>query len=259
MTAVDRLLAALGLAAALLTCGLCQAASARTDEYTEAIELAIGSWLATQRPTGFLPYGFRLLADEASEPTSMSGANLTRQAVAAATLADYFASTQDARAAPAIRRQLGAFERHSLPIGKSGLQVLVEATGVLSLPFGRYKLLAALQRFGLLYQPAGPGKVLSPRADYREAYTGALALALLAEVRYATASGDDRYADLRRAWLEGLMALRIPGDGFRLLPDVIDATPYFDGGRGWPWPSTTGRFRAIAARPTCWPTSTRRC
>jgi hypothetical protein len=124
---------------------------------------------------------------------------------------------------------LGAFGRHSLPIGKSRVQTLVEKTRLLSMPFGRYKIQAALKRFGLLYETTGPGKVLSPSADYSKAYTGAVALALLTELRYTQTSGDTRFADLRRAWLEGLIGLRIPGDGFRQIPTSIDATPYFDG------------------------------
>lgn len=204
-------------------------ALASSNAYSASMRLAVDHWLAVQEPSGFMPYAFDFLADTAREQGVRSPANLTRQAGTAAVLADYYALTGDPRAAPAIRRLLDAFGDYALPIGKSRTQTLIEKSRVLAVPFGRYKLQAALDRAGLLYQTTGPGKVLSPDGDYSKAYTGSVALALLAELRYSRASGDDRYADLRRAWLEGLIALRIPGDGFRQFPTSIDATPYFDG------------------------------
>jgi hypothetical protein len=71
--------------------------------------------------------------------------------------------------------------------------------------------------------------VLSPNRDYSKAYTGTIALALLTELRFAQTSGDASFSDLRQAWLEGLMELRIPGGGFRKFPTEIDPTPYADG------------------------------
>jgi hypothetical protein len=109
------------------------------------------------------------------------------------------------------------------------VQTLVEKTHLLSMPFGRYKIHAALNRLGLLYETSGPGKVLSPTTDYSKAHTGAVALALLTELRYSLSSGDNSFAELRHAWLEGLIGLWIPGDGFRQFPTSIDTTPYYDG------------------------------
>jgi hypothetical protein len=204
-------------------------AFAISNDYAESINLAVNHWLAVQKPSGFMPYGFDFLADKESEPNTMSGANLTRQAGTASALADYYVMTKDQRARTAIQRFLSAFGRLSLPIGKSRVQALVEATRLLSLPFGRYKIHSALNRFALLYEKEGPGNVLSPNGEYTKAYTGAAALALLTELRYSQTSGDNSFAGLRRAWLEGLIALRIPGDGFRQQPTSIDPTPYFDG------------------------------
>src|SRR5574340_23279 len=215
------------IALALLAFG--NDASAAPNAYAEPISLAINHWLRVQESSGFMPYAFDFLEDAAHEQRGMSAANLTRQAGTAAVLADYYAQTGDQRARPAIQKFLRAFGDYSLPIGKSRLQTLVEKTRVFSMPFGRYKIQAALNQSGLLYQTTGPGKVLSPNADYSKAYTGSVALALLAELRYSQASGDTRFADLRRAWLEGLIGLRIPGDGFRQFPTSIDAIPYFDG------------------------------
>jgi len=226
---MKRLNAASCIATALLLFPFGGHAFATSTEYSESINRAVNSWLAVQKPSGFMPYGFDLLENKESEPRIMSAANLTRQTGTASALADYYALTQDQRAQLALQRFLRAFGRNSLPIGKSRMQTLVEKTRLLSMPFGRYKIQAALKRFGLLYKTTGTGKVLSPNADYSKAYTGAVALALLTEVRYAQTSGDTRFADLRHAWLDGLIGLRIPGDGFRQIPTSIDATPYFDG------------------------------
>lgn len=226
---MKRLNAASCIATALLLLAFGERTFATSNGYSESINLAVNRWLSVQKPSGFMPYGFDFLENEESEPGTMSAANLTRQTGAASVLADYYALTKDQRTRPAIQRFLSAFGRYSLPIGKNQVQTLVEKTHLLSTPFGRYKILAALKRFGLLYETSGPGKVLSPNTDYSKAYTGAVALALLTELRYSQTSGDNSFADLRHAWLEGLIGLRIPGDGFRQFPTSIDATPYFDG------------------------------
>lgn len=218
-----------GIAAALILFASGEGAFAQSDAYSESIDLAVSHWLAVQKPSGFLPYGFDLLDNVETERNSLSAPNLTRQTAAAAVLADYYALTGDPRASPAIQRFLRAFARHSLPISKSRTQNLVESTRLLSMPFGRYKIRDALERLGLLYQARGPGKVLSPTRDYSKAYTGAVALALLTELRYSQASGDNSFAPLRQAWLEGLIGLHIPGEGFRQDPTSIETTPYFDG------------------------------
>ena len=229
MSGMKRLTAVSCMATLLLLFAFSKDAFAVSNDYSQSINLAINRWLTVQKPSGFMPYGFDFLEDEESEPRTMSAANLTRQAFTAAVLADYYALTEDQRTRPVIQRFLRAFGRYSLPIGQSRIQTLVEKTHLLSMPVGRYKIQAALKRFGLLYEAMGRGKVLSPSADYSKAYTGAVALALLTELRYSQTSGDNTFTDLRHAWLEGLIGLRIPGDGFRKFPTSIDATPYFDG------------------------------
>ncbi len=226
---MKRLNATSCIATALLLLAFGEYAFAVSNDYSASINLAVNRWLAVQKSSGFMPYGFDFLEGEEFEPITMSAANLTRQAGTASVLADYYALTKDQRTRPVIQRFLRAFGRYSLPIGKNWMQTLVENFHLLSMPFGRYKIHAALNRFGLLYETTGPGKVLSPNADYSKAYTGAVALALLTELRYSQTSGDTSFADLRHAWLEGLIGLRIPGDGFRQIPTSIDATPYFDG------------------------------
>jgi hypothetical protein len=200
-----------------------------SNDYSLAIGLAVDRWLVVQKPSGFLPYGFNFLEDKESEPDSMSTANLARQAVTAAVLADYYAFTKDPRARPAIEKFLTAFGSHSLAIGKSLTQRLVEKTHLLSMPVERNKIRNALERLGLLFDKQGPGKVLSPNMDYSGVYTGTVALALLTELRFARTSQDESFSNLRQAWLEALLMLRIPGGGFRGFLTSIDPTPYADG------------------------------
>ena len=158
----------------------------------------------------------------------MSMSNLIRQAGTASVLAEYYRQTRDARLVEPIKRALSAFGRRSLPIGKSQAQTWVERTHLLSLPFARWKLRSGLDRFDLLYQPSGAGKVVSA-SGYRDATAGTTALALLAEIRYASAANDQSFAKLRAAWLEGLLTLRIPGGGFRETPVSIDDSDYYNG------------------------------
>lgn len=222
----------LRLAALLLMSPPWTTTYAASNDCSAPIRLTVDHWLAMQKASGFLPYGFDFLANQESEQDIMSASNLTRQAYAAAVLADYYESTHDERARPALRKLLIALGEHSLPIGKSRIQALIERTGLLSMPAGRFKIQGLLERLGLLYEKNGTGKLPSPNGDYGSAYSGAVALALMAELRYARASGDAEFTDLRHAWLEGLLTLRIPGDGFRVSPTSIDTTPYFDG-EGW--------------------------
>jgi len=198
-------------------------------DYPAAMRLAVEQWSVSQRPSGFLRYGYDFLADIESEKDSMSAENLTRQAGTASALADYVEWTGDARARDTLVALLSALRSTALPIGKSPIQSAIEKTGLLGLPAGRYKLHKLLGQFGLVYRAEGPGRVLSPRRDYGLAYTGATALALLAEVRFVRGGGDDRFAGDRQAWLEALIGLRIPGLGFRQVADSIDHDAYFDG------------------------------
>jgi hypothetical protein len=223
------------MAAPLAIAAACHApatfAAADTPDIPAIMRLTVDRWVATQAE-GLLPYGFDFMADTAIEPNRLSASNLIRQTGAAFALARYYEYTKDARLGEPLRNALSAFDRHSLPIRKGSLQRAVEGTRALSLPVGRWKLQRALDRFGLLYEASGSGKVVSPDGKYEYALAGTVALALLTETIYARASGDESFATLRAAWLEGLLSLRIPGGGFRQHPLSIDDTDY-DNGEGW--------------------------
>lgn len=192
------------------------------------MRLIAQSWLETQASDGFLPYGFDFLTDRATDdPTS--GGYIIRQAGAFYAWAEYYRYSRDDRFQEPLRRGIAALAQRSLIVGKSRAQEWLEETRILSLPIGRWKLSAALEKLGLLYQPAGTGKLVSADGQYSSAWTGATALALLAELAYWRTSGDNRFADLRSSWRDGLLTVRIPGAGFRELPTSIDESDYYDG------------------------------
>ena len=205
--------------------GVTPAAAQPTDQ--ERLRRAVDYLLAAQLPSGLFVYDFDFVADRSVEPD-----NIVRQAGVAYFLAEYYRHAPDSRVRRAIEATLSRLGELSLPIGKSRWQSALEQTGLLSVPIGRYKLRAALERFGLLYRPSGDGKVISLDGRYVRALTGAVAVALLAEMQYYQATTDNRFGSLRSAWLEGLLSLRIPRRGFRISPGIIDDTPFFDG-EGW--------------------------
>lgn len=75
----------------------------------------------------------------------------------------------------------------------------------------------------------GDGRMVSPGGRASRARTGATALALLAEMQYHQATGDDRFSRLRRDWLRALLAMHKPGGGFRRKPGSREESPYYNG------------------------------
>lgn len=206
------------------------------------MRLTAENWRDTQRPDGFLPYGFDFLADRATDVTT-SGGYVVRQAGAFYVWANYYELSGDDRYRESLRRGIAALGQRSLTVGKSRAQEWLEATHVLSLPAGRWKLASALSKLNLLYRPTGPGKIVSADGQYTGAWTHATALALLAELTYSRVSGDESFSELRKAWLEGLLAVRIPGRGFREHPTSIDEADYANGEAWLALAAYADRFR----------------
>jgi hypothetical protein len=198
----------------------------------EMMQLLADHWIKTQADDGSLPYGFDFLADGTTGQDGNRWAYIVRQAGAFYMLAEYYRYSRDDRLRDAIRRGLAGLKQHSIPIGKSRTQQWLETTRILSLPVGRWKLMHALDRMQLLYLDKGAGKVVSPDGQYNTALAGAGAVALLAEITYSRASGDHSFAEMRKAWLAGLLSLHIPGGGFRDTPTSIDDSDYANG-EGW--------------------------
>jgi hypothetical protein len=191
------------------------------------VKRAVESIQRAQDASGLLLYDFDFLA---GAPSGQNDA--VRQAGVIAFLAEYLVASGDASVKPTLIRALERFDALSLPIGKSRLQKAVEASGLLSVPRGLHKLASVLDRLGLLYKPVGDGAVLGLEPEYAQMSAGATALALLAELQYADASGDGRFEAARARWLRGLAALHVAGHGFRVTPTKIHVSPFADG-EGW--------------------------
>jgi hypothetical protein len=87
----------------------------------------------------------------------------------------------------------------------------------------------ALTAFGSHSIATGTGKAVSPDAKPANARTGATALALLTELFYFEQTRDNRFADLRQAWLDGLRSMQLESGGFAENPEAKTESPYFNG------------------------------
>lgn len=87
----------------------------------------------------------------------------------------------------------------------------------------------ALEAFAGLSIKTQSGRLISPDGRERHAKSGATALALLAELQYQQATGDNRYQALREQWLNGLLDQYLPDAGFRETPVSDEESPYFNG------------------------------
>jgi hypothetical protein len=207
---------------------LCVANALAKHDRDAMMRAIVEGWRESREVDGFLPYGFDFLSGQRTDDPTSSG-YILRQAGTFWGWIRYYRYSADPRDREPTRDALALLGQHSLPIGKSRLQAWFEATRILSVPAGRLTLTSALQRLGLLYDPVGPGKVVSADGQYATAWSGATALALLTELAYRQATGDDGFAALRAAWRDGLLALRIPGGGFRESPASIEDSDYFNG------------------------------
>ncbi|MGZ5090994.1 MAG: hypothetical protein ACXWCY_21315 [Burkholderiales bacterium] len=214
---------------AVLAANILSGAALAATDRASMMRLTSDHWIASQSADGTLPYGFDLLADKSTVPNADDPVNTVRQLLSTYAWAQYFEYSRDRRAEEPIRRALSAIGGRTLPIRKSRVQHWLEQTRILSLPVARWKLNRALDRLGLLYDPAGSGRVISPNGKYNTVIAGGTAIALLAELVYSRASGDHQFANLRSAWLDGVMSLRIPGGGFRQTPETIDEDDYSNG------------------------------
>ena len=188
--------------------------------------------MAAQLGSGLFDFDFDFAAGAsrgAGTTKSQQMAFIVRQAVAAYGLAKYFHHTGDETVRGATMHAIEALAARSIPIGSGDLQRWIEAAGLHGIPWGRRTLTRVLDSMGLLYRNDGPGRLLAFEGDYETAWAGGTALALLAELHYAMASGDQRFAAQRRSWLSGLMALHVDGAGFREYPGSIDESPLAHG------------------------------
>lgn len=183
----------------------------------------------SQLETGLFPYGYDFEKGEELEKGLFSSSNLIRQAGTASSLADYLLDARGPAGTGAVRKTLGFLATHSMPMESPALYSWLNDLGVFRIPFGRRTLQSAFNAVGGLYRPTGAGKVISPDETYRNATAGILALALLTELRYAAATGDHGFAEVRQAWIAALRDLRMDGMGFRGSPESLLDSDYYNG------------------------------
>lgn len=226
-----RVLLPSALACLLFLAGTPAAAGNAPDDDTR-MRLAAEQLVRTQLPSGLFTYEFDIATGERSDPVAPDGVVLVRESFAAYALARYGARFDYRPALDAVRRFLGNAAERSLPIGKGEYQSRLEAAGLYNQPFAWMFLQTSLNLFGLLYSTDGAGQLLSADGSYQQAYPGATALALAAGLYYQAASGDGRFDDLLRHWAQGLLAVQLPGRGFREAPHHLAESDYLNG-EGW--------------------------
>lgn len=190
-----------------------------------------------QLPSGFFDFEMNFLSAKKEEITEGSERDsdlarmifLARQAGAAYGLAKYYYFSKNVSVRDSLARSLMTLKGSSAPMRKPTSLSWIERTGLTSVPFGQGKLGRLLDHLGLLYEPKGNGHVLAYDGEYKTAFSGSTALALMAELYYFKASGDQTFQDTRIAWLEGLMSFHILTGGFRQDPLTILRNPYSDG------------------------------
>jgi hypothetical protein len=216
------MLIVMAMAAALLPSG---PSSARAEPSApDRMRWAAIQLVQAQLPSGLLAYDFDFVI---GAPTAED--NIVRQAGVLAYLAEYYALTHDARVRPAVERGLLALTRLSRPLGRGPAQSLIEASGILSVPVGRRTMYRAFDGLGLLYRSSGEAWVVTSGSGYGTAFTGATAMAVIAELHYSRASASTRFRPSRIAWIKGLQALRLASGGFRTSAAEIETSPFADG------------------------------
>jgi hypothetical protein len=229
----DRCMRRLVVAAGLSTI----VGSAPTLAGDDAKLSAAASYLAAARlPSGLFDFdmdftsGKKEMSDETPENKRLLF--MARQAGAAYGLAKYYYVSKDDSLREPLASVIAALTRSSVPMRKPALLSMIERTGLTSVQVGQMKLGGLLNRLGLLYQPQGNGKILAYEGDYKTAFSGGTAMALMAEIYFAKASGDQGFSGARSSWLEGLMNFHVAGGGFRAVPHLTMRNGYADG-EGW--------------------------
>ena len=216
---------------ALMLAAPAHAAEPAVDDQGAMMRAVAEYWLASQQADGLLPYGFDFLTGKADGDTKSTGF-IAREAGAIWVWARYYDAVRDARYVAALRRGLQALATRSIPFGKPRAQRALDLLRVYQAPFGRMTLARALRSAGLLYTREGSASAVTA-SGIDGAWTGSTALALLAELEYARATGDQRFVASRHAWRDALLALYVPGHGFRDGPSSIDDDDDFAAGEAW--------------------------
>lgn len=190
---------------------------------------AANQLIDTQLTSGFFPYDFNFSNGKQSDIARVEGYHLVRQAGAAFALGEYLERYGKTNARDALALYLGRASSNAIPIGKGSIQKKLEWVGV----YNRWRFWdfwrEPLNGMGLLFKPEGEAQLVSIDNDYERAWLGTTALSLIAAIKYYRATGDDRFNPNILAWKEGLLALQVPGRGFREAPHYLSESHYFNG------------------------------
>ena len=93
-------------------------------------------------------------------------------------------------------------------------------------------IVASILAYSAMSIPWRNGRLVTTDSLLKNARAGATALALLTELQYQEASGDQRGKEIRRHWVQGLLSLYRPGGGFAKYPGADKESRYFNG-EGW--------------------------
>ncbi len=96
----------------------------------------------------------------------------------------------------------------------------------------RDAVFASIEAYSAMSEPWQNGKLVTTDGDLNEARAGATALALLTELQYQEASGDQRGKEIRKSWVLGLLALYRQGKGFAEIPGAKTESNIYNG-EGW--------------------------
>jgi hypothetical protein len=124
----------------------------------------------------------------------------------------------------------GTFSRSNNDVRQAGAAfVMAEYAGVFDDAAVAKRAEAAVAALAGRSVPFGDGAVFTSSGVAEKSSTGSTALALLAELMYSSASGDNQFEKDRAAWLNALLKLQRPGGGFAQAPGRDVESDYFNG------------------------------
>ena len=179
------------------------------------IRIAANQFVSTQLSSGLFPYDFNFSSGKITPMINITGVNLVRQTSAAFTLSGYLTHFKSVPVEESLKLFLQQSSSRSLPISKGNLQSILEWSGF----YKRWQIWTLfrqpLDNLGLLYNTSGNALLVSVDNDYERAWPGSTALTLYSALQYFSVTGDTRFNEAIHRWKEGLLALKVPGRGFR--------------------------------------------
>lgn len=196
------------------------------------IHSAVAQLNRSQLSSGFFPYDYDFISGNSTDMAEIDGVNLVRQAGGAFVLGEYLEACIHQPTTQTLTTFIEKAVSRSLPISKGYLQRGLEWLGL----YNRWQIWVPLReplyRSGLLFSTEGEALLVTVHEDYESAWPGATALTLIAALKYRRATTDRQFDEMITRWKNGLLALKVPGRGFREAPHYLSESPYVNG-EGW--------------------------